>query len=403
MLRSILGVGLVYGLVAAVNAQNSTTTGSSSNGTITSTAQIAGIDSLSAIDNGPAILLPGNGLTTPSPTTTPDTKTTTTAAIAGPTSAPQTASPTTTASPAPKPSTSSSSTSIVLPVIVLQQAAASKDVNNQPVNNQPVNNQPASNPSSNNPPTSTANGESQPTYSATTFTFHLQQSAISTPVDPPASNPALTLSNTPLSVAASSLLISSASIALPALASTNLIIGPSSSTLALVELPPSPTTTLPPSIGSLPLRPLSNGFLLLSSSTLPPGAQTTVDNTVLSVGPSFLVIGASTYPLPPAPTSTSTGPQFHIAANGGVVLPNGNTLDPGGPATTLAGGTVMSLFPDGGGLVVNGSTIALAMPTPTGPAVLTVAGEALTVGTGDLVFEGSTVGVGGWRRWGGKG
>ena len=78
-----------------------------------------------------------------------------------------------------------------------------------------------------------------------------------------------------------------------------------------------------------------------------------------------------------------------------MILPNGATLAPGAPATTVADGTVMSMLADGGGLVVNGSTIALAMPTPTGPEVLTIAGETMTAGPGDLFFDGSTLVAGG--------
>lgn len=39
--------------------------------------------------------------------------------------------------------------------------------------------------------------------------------------------------------------------------------------------------------------------------------------------------------------------------------------------------------------------IALALPTPTGPAVLTIAGATMTAGPGDLVFGGTTITAGG--------
>ncbi|KAI4121486.1 MAG: hypothetical protein LQ347_006846, partial [Umbilicaria vellea] len=145
------------------------------------------IDGIYAFYDPPFVLHSANGLVAPGPTTTAPITTTTTPASAGPTPAPQTVDPTTTASPVLKAPVSSSPTSTPVPAVFVQPAGdqpSSKDTNA----GKPANDQPASNVDLpiNLQPISTSNGGGQSPSPSSTPTFHLQQGAGGTTVNPPA-------------------------------------------------------------------------------------------------------------------------------------------------------------------------------------------------------------------------
>ena len=116
-----------------------------------------------------------------------------------------------------------------------------------------------------------------------------------------------------------------------------------------------------PSIGGHQIQAAKGGGIILASTTLQPGLQTTIDGTPLSVDKSHVIVASSTIPLAPPPADPI------------ITLINGDTITAGGQAAIVSGTTVALAANDA--LVVNGKTSPLPPPpTPT----LTVAGQTLT-------------------------
>ena len=146
--------------------------------------------------------------------------------------------------------------------------------------------------------------------------------------------PAITISNTPISLGPSA---------------TQLVVGSSTGTLprnapsqALLSLG---STTLPYSINS------ASNLLVIGSQTLTPGGPAmTISNTSISIGQSAtqLVVGSSTLSLSPvapseAPLSIgSTKLPDSIATASNLVIIGSQTLTPGGAAITVTRGNVVS-------------------------------------------------------------
>ena len=125
-----------------------------------------------------------------------------------------------------------------------------------------------------------------------------------------------------------------------------------------------------PSIGGHQIQAASEGGIIVASTTLQPGLQTTINGTPLSVDKDRIIIASSTIPFVPPPS----------AADPIITLINGAIISAGGPAAIVSGTTVAFLAPhdDDDALIINGHTSPLPQPPPTPTPVLTVAGQTLT-------------------------
>lgn len=142
------------------------------------------------------------------------------------------------------------------------------------------------------------------------------------------------------------------------------------------------------------------GFILNGATISPGGAAQTLDGTVVSLGQSgALAIGSSTISLPTPSFTPSAISAFSI--DGQTFTPNpttfsiaGTTISAGGPAVTVDG-TIISLQPSGT-LIVGSSTIPLLAPSilPDGN-VLSIAGQTFTPNPSAFSIAGTTISVGG--------
>ena len=126
------------------------------------------------------------------------------------------------------------------------------------------------------------------------------------------------------------------------------------------QSPADPAQPLP-SIGGHHIQAAKGGGIIIASTTLQPGVQTTIDGTSLSVDKDHVILASSTISLLPPPADPI------------VTLINGDTISAGGQAAIVSGTTVALAANDA--LVVNGKTSPL--PPPPVPT-LTVAGQILT-------------------------
>ena len=171
---------------------------------------------------------------------------------------------------------------------------------------------------------------------------------------------AVTISNTPISLDPSGVLV----------------FGSSS-----FSLPPQSVFT----VGTQPITANPTGFVLDGATISPGAAAQTIDGTIISLGPSGkLIIGSSTVSLTPPPSN----PPFTVA--GQTFTPNptafpiaGTTISAGGPAVTIAG-TVISLERSGT-LIVGSSTIPLSSP------VITIDGLRIEAESSLAVIDGVTI------------
>ncbi len=154
--------------------------------------------------------------------------------------------------------------------------------------------------------------------------------------------------------------------------------GPSSDSAGTLDQNPTDHAQALPSIGGHQIQAASGGGIIIGSTTIPPGAQTTIDSTPLSVDKDQLIIASSTIPLNPI-----------------ITLVNGDVISAGGKAAIVSGTTV-ALAPNDDALIVNGKTSPLP-PPPSSPSIplLTVAGETLTPAPTGFVIEGQSVLPGG--------
>lgn len=178
---------------------------------------------------------------------------------------------------------------------------------------------------------------------------------------------AVTISNTPISLDLSGILV----------------VGSSS-----FSLPPQSIFT----IGTQPITANPTGFILNGATISPGGAAQTVDGTIVSLGQlGALAIGSSTLSLlTPSFTLPAISP-FTVA--GQTFTPNptafsiaGTTISVGGPAITLAG-TIISLQPSGN-LIVGSSTIPLSK-TPS--SLLNIDGFSVEAQSSLAIVDGVTI------------
>lgn len=177
---------------------------------------------------------------------------------------------------------------------------------------------------------------------------------------------------------------------------------------------PLPTAAPPPTIvvGGSTFTQNSGSSFVIGSQTLGVGGAITVDSSVISLGPSFVVVNQATSTFPAAlpaggPPQITVGSSTITADPQGNFVVDGQTLAPGGLAITVDGSTTLSLA-DNNVLVSNGVSSTIANPaaqiTPppltVGDAVFTalpgsgstylIDGQRLTPG-GVITVDGTTV------------
>ena len=156
---------------------------------------------------------------------------------------------------------------------------------------------------------------------------------------------------------------------------------------------PTPATTAPPILlNGQTIQRASNGGLIIGTSTVAPGSQTTIAGHVISVGPSNVVLDSSTYALPLIAGATLISSPNASAPRNAITLPNGSILSAGGSPITISGETI-SILSDDQGAVIDGSTILFA--SPTAQSVFTVGGQTFTAAPSSFVVGGATVSLDG--------
>jgi hypothetical protein len=128
------------------------------------------------------------------------------------------------------------------------------------------------------------------------------------------------------------------------------------------------TFSVPPAVPALPtsfaVLSSSSGILLPNGQTLTPGGITTVNGVPVSFDASAtaVVIGTDTILLEQLTNPTALPSDFSLLPSAsGLLLPNGQTLAPG--AVTTIDAVVVSLSPSATAVVIGSDTISLAKPT----------------------------------------
>ena len=129
------------------------------------------------------------------------------------------------------------------------------------------------------------------------------------------------------------------------------------------------------------IQPLTNGGISIAGQTLTPGASPiTISGTPISLGPSGLIIGSSSFAISlprqswiPGQATTINGQVIQPLMNGGISI-DGTTLTPGAPPITVSG---IPVSLGSSALIVGPSTISLDSEVPE-HLVTTVAGQAVT-------------------------
>ncbi len=123
-------------------------------------------------------------------------------------------------------------------------------------------------------------------------------------------------------------------------------------------------------VGNSAITANSQSHFVVSGQTLAPGGPPiTFGGTPLSLAPSAssVVIGGTTISLLPTaavPLPTVAGQHIQTAVNGNIIIPGTTTLSPDANAATISG-TGVSVMSNGAGLVVDGTTVALPIGSPT--------------------------------------
>ena len=136
----------------------------------------------------------------------------------------------------------------------------------------------------------------------------------------------------------------------------------------------------------------SNGGLMIGTSTLAPGTQTTIAGHVISAGTNDVVLDSSTYALPPVAGATLVSPPKASPQRNAITLPNGSILSAGGTPVMISS-EIVSVLSNDQGAVVDGSTIPFA--SPTAQSVFTVGGQTFTAAPSSFVVGGATVSLDG--------
>ena len=152
---------------------------------------------------------------------------------------------------------------------------------------------------------------------------------------------------------------------------------------------PTPAPGSPILLNGQSIQRAPNGGLIIGTSTLLPDTQTTISGHVISVGPTAIVLDSSTYALRPTAGATPIPPS---AQSNAITLPNGSVLSPGSGPVTISG-SIISVLSNNQGAVIGGSTVLFASPTPQ--SVFTVGNQVFTAAPSSFVISGVTMSVGG--------
>ena len=157
---------------------------------------------------------------------------------------------------------------------------------------------------------------------------------------------------------------------------------------------PTATEPAPVLLGGNSIQAASGGGVVIASSTYKPGAQAQVAGTLVSVGPSNVIVDSSTHAIPtiapaaaaaPTPTPVLVGGNSIANAPGGGVVIASSTYQPGVQAQVS--GTRISVGTDN--IVVDSSTLAL--PTPPSATPVLVGGQSIAkAANGGVVIASST-------------
>ena len=150
---------------------------------------------------------------------------------------------------------------------------------------------------------------------------------------------------------------------------------------------PAPTAS-PILLNDQTIQRASNGGLIIDTSTVAPGTQTTIAGHVISVGPNNVVLDSSTYALPPVAGATLISSPNASAQRNAITLPNGSILSAGGSPVTISG-EIISVLSNDQGAVIDGSTMLFASPTTQ--SIFTVGGQTFTAAPSSFVIGGATV------------
>ena len=134
-----------------------------------------------------------------------------------------------------------------------------------------------------------------------------------------------------------------------------------------------------PSIGGHQIQALSGGGIVIASTTIQPGVQTTIDGTPISINENQLVVASKTIPLNPLTAESIINPI------------NDNAISADGKAGRVSN-TIMAPVPSNNALVINEKTSSIpSSPIP----ILTVAGQILTAAPTGFAIDGQSVLPGG--------
>ena len=158
-------------------------------------------------------------------------------------------------------------------------------------------------------------------------------------------------------------------------------------------LPPPAPTASPILLNGQTIQRASNSGLIIGTSTVAPGTQTTIAGHVISVGPNNVVLDSSTYALPPVAGATLISSPNPSAQRNAITLPNGSILSAGGTPVTISG-EIISVLSNDQGAVIDGSTILFASPTAA-QSIFTVGVQTFTAAPSSFVVGGATVSLDG--------
>ena len=200
--------------------------------------------------------------------------------------------------------------------------------------------------------------------------------------------------------------------------STNVALGSSTyalpSTAGALLQTPAPQQSTPVEVAGNTIARASNGDIIIGSSTVAPGSQTTISNQVISAGSTNVAIDGSTYNLPtsagavlqiPASTPSNApvlvaGQTIARASNSGLVV-GSSTIAPGAEAT-IAGHVVSAASGGSTNIAIDGNNYAiptsagavLETPAPTLPPISPQPIEAaITLANGAIISAGGSAAV----------
>ena len=167
----------------------------------------------------------------------------------------------------------------------------------------------------------------------------------------------------------------------PISAGTNNVIIDGSTFVSSVAIS-TPAATLP-RIDGQNIQTAPDGGIIIGGSTFSPGAQITIAGTSVSIGISTIIIDGSAY---------TRAAATQTAAESALVLLGGSTISAGGPAATMSG-TIISVLPDSGGVLIGSSTYALEIQTESNGNIVFPEGITISAGGAAATISGELVSI----------